>query len=246
MIMRQDFERHNDLEEYRIRSRNRFRNRGRRKLACFHEAGHCLARWYLGYFTDSVEVLTLEQLFNREKLVNRRGIPIEGEGLVSGYSIAAHRTYEQLLKAGESPDLKDQFLREAKISNEKAMIETVAGVLAEARYRKESSWRVSSRAGPWIWRTWNTLRTFGRPRRKGKLAKRKAWDRAGALVRSPEGWAAITAMAKALHERGRLEDEEIEELCRDAYGGRQPEFGCWHQHWPPSLEMIRSGFIPDP
>jgi len=69
-------------------------------------------------------------------------------------------------------------------------------------------------------------------------------DRATALIRSPAGWAAITAIAEALHARGQLTGQQVAKLCRAAYDGRQPEYAIWQEHWPPTLEQLRAGFVP--
>ena len=66
-----------------------------------------------------------------------------------------------------------------------------------------------------------------------------------ALLRSREGWAAVTAVAEALQVQGELSDVEVAAVCRAAYGGREARHGTWHQHWPPTLEMLRSGFPPN-
>src|SRR5215207_5807222 len=66
-----------------------------------------------------------------------------------------------------------------------------------------------------------------------------------ALLRSREGWAAVTAVAEALQVQGELSGVEVAAVCRAAYGGREARHGTWHQHCPPTLEMLRSGFLPN-
>src|SRR4051794_5064538 len=87
---------------------------GRRKAVCFHEAGHCLARWYFGHATAYAEVRTLEQLLDASEI----------EGQVHGYSIATNYPYEQIARFNP-PDLREKLLREAKISIEMAMVEAL-------------------------------------------------------------------------------------------------------------------------
>jgi hypothetical protein len=65
-----------------------------------------------------------------------------------------------------------------------------------------------------------------------------------ALLRSREGWAAVTTVAEALQVQDELSDVEVAAVCRAAYGGREARHGTRHQHWPPTLEMLRSGFLP--
>lgn len=61
----------------------------------------------------------------------------------------------------------------------------------------------------------------------------------------PKGAAAIRALADALMERGEVECEEIGAIFRAAYDGRECRFGAWDAHWPPTLDQLRTGFIPE-
>ena len=38
------------------------RTRGRRPLTCHHEAGHAVARWWLGFHLDDATVLSVEEV----------------------------------------------------------------------------------------------------------------------------------------------------------------------------------------
>ena len=67
---------------------------------------------------------------------------------------------------------------------------------------------------------------------------------ARAFVRSPKGWAAITAVADALFERGRVDGDEIDVFCSEAFS-IPFRYGAWDNTWPPTPGQIRSGFIPD-
>ncbi len=48
------------------------RTKGRRRLACYHEAGHALARWWMGFHTENVVVLTVEQVRAGVTVLDRR------------------------------------------------------------------------------------------------------------------------------------------------------------------------------
>jgi hypothetical protein len=63
------------------------RTKGRRRLTCFHEAGHCLARWYFGYPIERVVVLTVEQVRAGVRIRNPRGELVTCEGMVVANSI---------------------------------------------------------------------------------------------------------------------------------------------------------------
>ncbi len=45
-------------------------------------------------------------------------------------------------------------------------------------------------------------------------------------------------------ERGVLEYEEAKAILADAYGAPMPRFGAWADHWLPSLDAIRAGWLP--
>src|SRR3712207_1987004 len=63
------------------------RTKGRRRLTCYHEAGHCLARWYFGHLIFSATVLTVEDVRAGRWPLNSRGQPVQCEGRVDAYDI---------------------------------------------------------------------------------------------------------------------------------------------------------------
>ena len=65
----------------------RIRTRGRRPLACHHEAGHAVSRWWLGCHIDDVTVLTAEEVLAGVTLFDRRGHEHRAEGLLNGCDI---------------------------------------------------------------------------------------------------------------------------------------------------------------
>ena len=71
-----------------------------------------------------------------------------------------------------------------------------------------------------------------------------AKSRTAALVGSEAGWRAITAIAEALMERGRLSWKNVDALCAAAYGHKHPSLKAWKESWPPDLNMIRAGWVP--
>jgi hypothetical protein len=59
-----------------------------------------------------------------------------------------------------------------------------------------------------------------------------------------KGSAAIKAISGALMKRGVLSGAQVSKLCREAYNGQECPFGAWLHRWPPTLEQIRIGYIP--
>lgn len=60
-------------------SRHRLRRgirSGRRPLTCYHEAGHCFARWWSGHSFDRVLVLTTEEVVRIVRTLIRRGVAV--------------------------------------------------------------------------------------------------------------------------------------------------------------------------
>jgi hypothetical protein len=225
------------------------RVKGRRRITCFHEAGHCLARWYFGYSFDRVVVLTVEEVRAGVEPLNRRDIPVRGcEGMIDGYDIDNPAMTRNTVARSEPAELRSWLARNVGICNEIGLIDCCAGIDAEARYTKRSSAACALAGGGGDMQRFRRIleRWWPDPSEQRTIAL-AAEQRSRALVRSREGWAALTAIADELMTRGELAGEEASALCRAAYGGREPQFGCWHeQHWPPSLEMIRAGVIPDP
>ena len=219
------------------------RIRGRRRLACHHEAGHALARWAFGHRLDSVTVLSVDELLAGVRIEDGAGRQLLCEGHVDAYDICGWPYGPMRVAGGARAQERCDRLR--GIARDIALIECVAGILAEARFRKVAVATCTLAGGDADMRhasmlldAWN-LRGVER-RAASVLAAR----RATALIRSRPGEAAIRAIAEALLERGRLTGTETAVLCRRAYGGRQCAFGAWNACWPPTLEQLRRGFLP--
>ncbi len=112
---------------------------GRRPLACHHEAGHAVARWWLGFHVDDVAVLSVEEVRAGEMLADRRGREHRCEGLLNGYDISIPLARETLSGRVE-PD-RTWFARQAERRTEMALVELYAGFWAKARYRLSMVWR---------------------------------------------------------------------------------------------------------
>lgn len=220
------------------------RGSGRRRLTCHHEAGHALARWYFGHITDRAVVLTVEDVRARKGVENRRGVLVECEGIVDGYDICGY----PFGPFGVSIDAPQQaeILRLWAYSRDVELINCHAGVYAEADFRRRSVGDCMLAGGEGDMRHVRTiLDAWGLNTDDCAAVAWAAETRASALVRSRIGSTAIKAIADALMERGEADGEEIAGLCRNAYGGRECPFGAWSSFWPPTLDQIRAGFIPE-
>lgn len=218
---------------------------GRRRLTCHHEGGHALARWYFGHRTRSAVVLSLGEVRLGRTIKNWVGEEFHCEGMVDGWQIHSP-PFGPNRYPGPS-DMTAYLSRCREVSRDIELINCAAGIAAEATYRRlsmkdcaEGGGASDMRYAHAILEAWFTCED--RRREQMSLAVR----RATALVRSAAGSRAICAMADALMERGKLDGDEIEALCRRAYGGQQCSFGGWTAQWPPSLSQIRTGFIPEP
>jgi len=220
------------------------RSKLRRFLTCHHEAGHALVRWYFGYRTSRVVVLSPEQIFAGKQLRNSRGKLIPCEGLVEGYDICSYPFGPVKISGG--PEEQAACDRDRAVLRDIDLVNCYAGFVAEARYRHVSAAAAMLAGGLQdTSHAWTILEAWPlRPDERAEL-EAVAFMRARALVGSPKGSSAITAIAKALRDRGRLSGLQVARLCRDAYDGRECSYGAWMTCWPPTLAQIRDGYIPE-
>ncbi len=216
---------------------------GRPRFICYHEAGHCLARWYFGHMTDRASVLTTEQFLKAEWPVSRGGTPVPGaRGICVGYEIVSPWLAEVLRNS--SGDVAVRY-KDIYVSVEVELIICSAGPFAEARFRKHGKMGIFLGGGlgdlSAAERVSNTWFPEAAQRRRAEIVADK---RASALIRSHQGWHAITAMAEALFVKGEIDGDEIESLCAAAYGQSTPRFGSWNKFWPPETKAIRAGCLP--
>ncbi len=219
---------------------------GRRPLTCYHEAGHCLARWWFGHSFDRVLVLTTEQVVHNIRPVSQRGMPVmDTEGFMDGYDLKSSLTPDMLDGMGDEPDLVSQLRHVALVSVEMDLIENYIGAAAEARYRKCSAIAIMRTGGAGdLAQAGRTLNTWYSDPDARRTANIQATQRAVALVRSEAGWRAIIALATTLLKHGEVQWNEAEPLLAAAYGHEQPNPNAWIAAWPPSLDMIRNGQLP--
>ena len=111
--------------------------RGRCRLTCHHKAGHALVRWFFGYTTDRVTVLTVEQVRAGVKVIDSRGRAIECEGLCEGADIIDHLFGP--LRIDVDPGTEAQVNKLRAVARDVDLINSLAGFHAWARYRRMSA-----------------------------------------------------------------------------------------------------------
>lgn len=224
--------------------RVRRRHRGRRRMTAFHEAGHCLARWYFGHTFLWAIVRPVEEALDHP-IKDRRGRLVDCEGSVEAYSIWSPLTgHPAHLAATEDPVCRANFSEQVRISAEMALVEGFAGAIAESRYRRCSFLSALCEGGDGdieqiqrILEAWST---------DLPNAEEVAQTRARALVRSSAGWTAITMMAEHLFTHGKLDGDAGAAMCEAASQCESGDIALWWAHWPPMLKAIRSGWRPLP
>lgn len=162
----------------------------RRLLTCYHEAGHCLARWWFGHSFDRVLVLTTDEVARVAQALNHRGVlTADAEGFMDGYDLKSSLTLDMLDGMGGDPDLVSQFRRVTLVSAEMDLIENYIGAASEARYRKRSVTAAMLTGGAEnLAQAGRTLNTWYPNPNARRTARIQATQRAAALVRSEAGW----------------------------------------------------------
>ncbi|QEE37589.1 MULTISPECIES: hypothetical protein [unclassified Methylobacterium] len=220
------------------------RMKGRRRLTCHHEGGHALVRWFFGYHTDRAVVQTVEELIAGKRVRDRRGRLVACEGIVTGYDICGW-PFGRLKISGSAED-QAEYDRVRAVSRDIELINCYAGFYAEAAYARRSvRGCMLAGGGGDIKNSRAILDAWHLPEEERRAVTLAAEALASALVRSPQGAAAIKAIADVLMTRGQASGDRIAALCRKAYGGRECAYGAWVDHWPPTLDQIRTGHIPE-
>ena len=216
----------------------------RRPLAAYHEAGHCLVRLWLGHRFDQAVVQAPAEM-GRGTLLDRRDRPILTEGAMDAYDLISPLMSRDLMSRMEgcTAQQRDELLSCAETSAEMTLMECLAGPLAEARYRRRSIVVALLDGGGGDMATFNrTVENWFSGRKWEAYGEAEA--RVLALLGVPQAWAATKAMAEHLLAHGRLEMEQAEPLFVRAFKRRPPAFGGWRGCWPPTLEQIKSGWMP--
>ncbi len=216
----------------------------RRLRACYHEAGHCLVRWYFSHWADRAVVLTAEQLRGGDWPMNRKEIAVTPcEGVVIGYDIGPNPYYSPSpLPPSTSEETRMQVEHSVAVETDIALVDCSIGIVAEARYTGQSAFLCALSGGgsdlDYAKRLLDMC--FSDPIERAS-ADALRYRRARALVRSPQGWKAISAVATALLAKGSVDWDEIDALHQFAYEADQPSRRDVYGKWPWSLEMLRKG-----
>ncbi len=220
------------------------RTKGRRRLACYHEAGHALARWWMGFHTENVVVLTVEQVRAGVTVLDRRDREHAVEGMVNGYDI--HMPLAREMVAGARDADRAWLSRQVEVRTDMALMELYAGPFAEVRFRKCAALACFMFGGDQdMAQAREIAAAWFDDEVDRRAAHFRADRRAAALVRSRKGWMAISALASAVFRKGEIDGDEVDALCAGVYGG-EFRYGVWDKAWPPTLEQIRDGHIPEP
>lgn len=216
----------------------------RRPRTCYHEAGHCLARWYFSHWADHAVVLTPEQVRAGDWPMNRKEIRVTHcEGVVIGYDIGPNPYYSSFPSPpSQSEETRMQVEHSLAVETDIALVDCSIGIVAEARYTGQSTFVCALSGGSGDMDCAKRLLDM----RFSDSTKRATADvlryqRARALVRSPQGWNAISAVATALLAKGLVEWDEIDALHQFAYQADQPSRRDVYNQWPWSLETLRKG-----
>ncbi len=222
--------------------RREVKARQRRLLTCYHEAGHAVAVWWMGYHSDRAVVLTPAEVGAGVTIAGRRGRTHHGEGAVIGYDIAEKSSYKTARRVAEAGD--DELWRCCDTRARMAMVMSYAGPIAEARFRQMRIEWCFYEGGMVDLDEADRVAAEWFADGPAAIAASEQCERvARALVRSRKGWAAISAVAVALQERGEVDGSRIAALCAASYGAA-PKLDAWALRWPPTAEEIRSGYLP--
>ncbi|TDF84421.1 hypothetical protein [Pseudomonas sp. H9] len=178
----------------------------RPRCTAFHEAGHVLAFWWNGQRIKRVTVRTrAEALLG--PMADLRGNLLHVKGLVEA-------EYLVPLPAFEPPGIAE-YLPSMVDAIERDLVHCLAGPVAEAIYRHSPSERCITRSGAGDRQRAMELIAL-LPARKVQGAEALAIARAGCLVR--RYWAALSAVAQLLHQRGEVYGEELIALLNQLTG----------------------------
>jgi ATP-dependent Zn protease len=164
-------------------------NHSELERAAYHEAGHAVAAYALGRRFTRV---TLEV----------------GGGSLGRCGYAERRNFD--------PDLPDMYTGpQIGAVVEHQIMGYLAGPIAEGILVNEKSWRETGGAADVPRAVDLAMYLLGDIKRAEDYMKRM-WDETEELIRRPENWAAVQAMAEELLERGQVEDERAREIIDGA------------------------------
>jgi hypothetical protein len=207
---------------------------GRRESTCYHEAGHAVAGWALGFPIKSVIVMTGEQM--------RAGGP---EGLVD-YGVGWGTRAAMMKSASDLPLHKRRILSKSeRDGHERFLVANLAGIMAESRFTGIDLVSCHSDGGQDDAKNFEAiLRGWFSGKERQEAAASLAFKRTCGLLRMEATWQAVSAVAGALLKCGELSFEQVDAPCSAAFLRAQPDEKAVRGAWANSLFLIEAGRWP--
>ena len=207
--------------------------------ACFHEAGECVARWYLGFETDFSQVFS--SYGNFDVTVGKE----ESKsylccGRTDGPEIAFPEP--RAIHVDLSNAIVAAHVHVGEVYAEMALITFTAGVVAEARVRHAS---VTSIFPASVSERELADQVIDRWLLGRKEALDIAIERASAMMLAAPTWWAVQRLAERMQRHGSVVGSEIDTLCEFAFGREKPFTQDWTRLWPVEKILFRKGFLPE-
>jgi len=224
---------------------------------CYHEAGHALARWLFGYRLEQPITKThgkyqslwceayCEHVEGGRFCTHEETGFADLQGLAEGRDIISPTDFQITLD--DIPgDAWRAFGESRAVRLQQALIDLHAGPYAQAHYAGKASDAFMLFHADCDERAVRALLEAAdlyQCQRKSLLIESRAL--ADALVTSPMGSAAIRTTAEAIAVAGMVDRDTIDRLCAEAYGRPMPARGSWDWMWPPTVEQVRAGYMPN-
>jgi hypothetical protein len=207
---------------------------GRRESTCYHEAGHAVAGWALGFPIKSVMIMTGEQM--------RAGGP---EGLVD-YGVGWGTRAARMKSASDLPLFERRIISKSfREEHERFLVANLAGIMAESRFTGIDLASCHRDGGQDDAKNFEAiLRGWFSGTERQKAATSIAIERTRGLLRMETTWQAISAVAGALLKCAELSFEQVDAPCSAAFGRAQPDEKAVRGAWANSLSLIEGGKWP--
>lgn len=202
----------------------------RRRWVAVHESGHAVASWAMQRELgrdwpqfDEIVLRTPEEIF-AGPFIDRWGRANDVLGIVTSsdrYSPIYHGRFVFMDGDGNqrTGERLSELIAQLRRNMEADAIDTLAGPCAEARYRRTSLFAIYLGGGDGDWESARRkVRDFEPNKTKASAMLNHLEKRSRKLVRQPEIWRAIVALADELERRGRIEGDEAHALIAQTVG----------------------------